>query len=44
MKFLKFHSFIDFFLYKELRRRTRLTIERFPVIDKQGEWQTTLHR
>lgn len=31
-------------MMKELRRRTRLTIERFPVSDKQGEWQTTLHR
>ncbi|KAG8191531.1 hypothetical protein JTE90_019595 [Oedothorax gibbosus] len=31
-------------MMKELKRRTRLTIERFPVIDKQGEWQTTLHR
>lgn len=24
--------------------RTRTTIERFPVNDRQGEWQTTLHR
>lgn len=31
-------------MMKELKRRTRLTIERFPVVDKQGEWQTTLHR
>lgn len=31
-------------MMKELKRRTRLTIERFPVLDKQGEWQTTLHR
>ncbi|XP_002404276.3 ran-binding protein 9 [Ixodes scapularis] len=31
-------------MMKELRMRTRTTIERFPVNDKQGEWQTTLHR
>ncbi|XP_050050150.1 ran-binding protein 9 [Dermacentor andersoni] len=31
-------------MMKELMMRTRTTIERFPVNDKQGEWQTTLHR
>ncbi|GBM39134.1 Ran-binding protein 9 [Araneus ventricosus] len=31
-------------MMKELKRRTRLIIERFPVNDKQVEWQTTLHR
>lgn len=30
-------------MMKELMVRTRTTIERFPVNDKQGEWQTTLH-
>ncbi|KAJ8302493.1 LOW QUALITY PROTEIN: hypothetical protein KUTeg_018889 [Tegillarca granosa] len=29
---------------REWRMKTRLTIERFPVNDKKGEWQTTLQR
>ncbi|GAB6021669.1 Ran-binding protein 9 [Chamberlinius hualienensis] len=29
---------------KDLRMKTRLTIERFAVNDRQGEWQTTLHK
>ncbi|XP_035220798.1 LOW QUALITY PROTEIN: ran-binding protein 9-like [Stegodyphus dumicola] len=31
-------------MMKELKRRTGLNIERFPVVDKQSEWQTTRHR
>uniref|UniRef100_A0A646QHE9 Ran-binding protein n=1 Tax=Hemiscolopendra marginata TaxID=943146 RepID=A0A646QHE9_9MYRI len=31
-------------MMKELRMKTRMTIEKFPVSDKQGEWQTTLHK
>lgn len=30
-------------MMKELRMQTRMTIEKFPVNDRQGEWQT-LHR
>ena len=29
---------------REWRRKTRLTIERFPVQDKKGEWQTALQK
>ncbi|XP_050396558.1 ran-binding protein 9 isoform X1 [Patella vulgata] len=29
---------------KEYRMKTRMTIERFPVSDRRGEWQSTLHR
>ncbi|XP_002739300.1 ran-binding protein 9 [Saccoglossus kowalevskii] len=31
-------------MMKEMRARTRHTIERFPVADSKGEWQTTLQR
>ncbi|XP_076322472.1 ran-binding protein 9-like isoform X2 [Tachypleus tridentatus] len=31
-------------MMKELRVRTRMTIQEFPVNDNQGKWQTTLHR
>ena len=29
---------------REWRRKTRLTIERFSVQDKKGEWQTALQK
>ncbi|XP_066996291.1 ran-binding protein 9 isoform X2 [Anabrus simplex] len=31
-------------MMKELRARTQLTIQEFPVPDSQGEWQATLHK
>ncbi|XP_070536267.1 ran-binding protein 9-like [Ptychodera flava] len=31
-------------MMKEMRARTRSTIEKFPVADSKGEWQTTLQR
>uniref|UniRef100_T1IZ84 Ran-binding protein 9 n=1 Tax=Strigamia maritima TaxID=126957 RepID=T1IZ84_STRMM len=31
-------------MMKELRMRTRTTIDNFPVSDKQGEWQIILHK
>ncbi|KAJ9579611.1 hypothetical protein L9F63_004690, partial [Diploptera punctata] len=31
-------------MMRELRARTQLTINQFPVPDNQGEWQATLHK
>lgn len=31
-------------MMRELRARTRLTIQDFPVPENQGEWQAILHK
>lgn len=31
-------------MMRELRARTRLTIQEFPVPESQGEWQAILHK
>jgi len=33
-----------FYVLQEWNMKTRLTVERFPVNDKKGEWQTALQR